>query len=94
MAKKANTRNLAPYVLELQRRATTAGPSDVSKHILKCVEPLNAAYNIFYAGGYGVTATEADAVAHHLTRMWLRPPTCWVSSRPPGCKMRITSRGS
>ena len=71
MVKAANTRSLAPYVLELQRRATTADPSDVNKHTLKCVESLNAAYNMFYAGGYVLTAAEADAVAHHLTRMGL-----------------------
>jgi len=71
VVKAANTRSLVPYGLELQRRATTADPSIVNRHILKCVESLSAVYDIFYAGSYVLTAAEAEAAARHLTRMGL-----------------------
>ena len=71
VVKAANTRSLAPYVLDLQRRATTTDPTDANKHMLKVVESVSEAYNILYSAGYFLTAAEAAALDRHLTRMGL-----------------------
>ena len=37
VVKATNTRNLAPYARELQRRAAEMEPTDLNKHMIKCV---------------------------------------------------------
>ena len=49
--KAANTRSLAPFVLDLQQRAVDIAPTDVNKHMLKVVESLHAAYEVMYGAG-------------------------------------------
>ena len=71
VVKAANTRSLAPYVFELQKRACDADPTDLNKHMLKCVESLNEAYSLFYSAGYFLTAAEARAADKLLARMGL-----------------------
>ena len=66
--KAANTRALLPFVVELQRRATTSIGSRRQKHMLKVAESLLEAVSTFYRAGCFLTPEEVVHVKHHLNR--------------------------
>ena len=69
IVKAANTRSLAPFVLELQRRAVEADATESNRHCFKALESLCAAYDLVYAAGYFLNPVEQLTLERHLTRL-------------------------
>ena len=67
--KAANTRSLVPYIIDLQRRATAMNPTRKHRHMLKVVESLQAAIDIFYSNGSFLSEETVTALARHLNKM-------------------------
>jgi len=67
--KAANTRSLVPFALKLQRRAVDISPTPMSKHMLKAVESLQSAYDIFYNSDYFLARAEVAALSKSLLRL-------------------------
>ena len=71
IVKAASARCRVPYILDLQRRATVAFPAKVSKHALKVIESLSAAYNVMYHAEHFLSADQVASLSHGLRRLEL-----------------------
>lgn len=59
--KAANTRALAPYALEVQRRATEMSGTVYNRHMLKVAESLQAVYDLLYNSDFFWTRPASPA---------------------------------
>ena len=64
--KATNTRALVPYILDHQRRATEMHNSAKNNHMLKVVEGLHGAYDIFYNNDCFLTRRTVASLRAHL----------------------------
>ena len=67
--KAANTKALAPYILDVRKRATELNGCIQHKHMWKVVESLHIVMGIFEENSYFLPEAAAQKVEHHLTRL-------------------------